>query len=152
MYLTKTKYIHAPWNYQMNLRVSLWFFFVLFYFHLGRICDLCFSQKWWKSFYSLDKNILFSYEIIRGIQQATSISFFPFVGNQCGNGRKTGARSEHRFLARSRILPQRINSREIGETCQQNWKFQPQNQNDFDFLITYENKTTPRTRLIILVF
>ena len=55
-------------------------FFVLFYFHLGRICDLCFSQKWWKSFYSLDKNILFSYEIIRGIQQATSISFFSFCG------------------------------------------------------------------------
>ena len=22
-----TKYIHAPWNYQMNLRVSLWFLF-----------------------------------------------------------------------------------------------------------------------------
>ena len=128
------------------------FCLVLFCFHLGRICDLCFSQKYWESFFSCGKNILFSYDIIRGIQQATSISFFPFVGNQCGNGRKTGARSEHRFLARSRILPQRINSREIGETCQQNWKFQPQNQNDFDFLITYENKTTPRTRLIILVF
>ena len=85
-------------------------FFVLFYFHLGRICDLCFSQKWWKSFYSLDKNILFSYEIIRGIQQATSISFFPFVGNQSGNRKKThfaflGSRSEHSFPARSRVPP-----------------------------------------------
>ena len=62
--------------------------FVLFCFHLGRICDLCFKQKCWKSFYSLDKNILFSYEIIRGIQQVTSISFFPSVGNQSGNERK----------------------------------------------------------------
>ena len=59
-----------------------------------------------KAFIHRKKNILFSYDIIRGIQQATSISFFPFVGNQCGNGRKTGARSEHRFLARSRVLPQ----------------------------------------------
>ena len=86
------------------------FFFCLFYFHLGRICDLCFSQKWWKSFHSLDKNILFSNEIIRGIQQATSISFFPSVGNQSGNLKNThfallGSRSEHSFPARSRVLP-----------------------------------------------
>ena len=62
---------------------------VLFYFHLGRICDLSFSQKRWKSFYSQEKNILFSYDIIRGIQQATSISFFPSVGNQSWNRKKT---------------------------------------------------------------
>ena len=35
-------------------------------------------------------------------------------------GMEGKSRAEHRFLARSRILPQRINSREIGETCQQN--------------------------------
>ena len=35
-----------------------------------------FNQKYRKSFYSYGKNKLFSYDIIRGIQQATSISFF----------------------------------------------------------------------------
>ena len=78
----------------------------------------------WKSFNSRDKNKLFSYDIIRGIQQATSISFFPFVGYQSGNQNKThfallGSRSEHRFPARSRVPPKHINSREIGKTCQQ---------------------------------
>ena len=54
--------------------VSLWF---LFCFHLGRICDLYFRQKYWKSFYSCNKNILFGYNIIiQGIQHARSISFF----------------------------------------------------------------------------
>ena len=72
-----------------NKSASFVVIFVLFCFHLGRICDLCFSQKCWKSFYSQDKNILFSYEIIRGIQQATSISFFPSVGNQSGNLKNT---------------------------------------------------------------
>ena len=28
--------------------------------------------------------MLFGYDVIRGIQQATSISFFPSVGNQSG--------------------------------------------------------------------
>ena len=37
-----------------------------------------FNQKYQKSFYSYDKNKLFSYDIIRGIQQATSISFLSF--------------------------------------------------------------------------
>ena len=88
-----------------SARFVVIFLFFLFYFHLGRICDLCSSQKWWKGFYSLDKNILFSYEIIRGIQQATSISLFPSVGNQSGNRKKThfallGSRSEHSFPPR----------------------------------------------------
>ena len=39
----------------------------------------CFHQKYRKSFYSYDKNKLFSYDIIRGIQQVTSISFFYFL-------------------------------------------------------------------------
>ena len=64
--------------------VMILFCFVLFCFHLGRICDLCFSQKCWKSFYSCDKNILFSYDIIRGTQQATSISFFLLWGFKVG--------------------------------------------------------------------
>ena len=55
-------------------------FFCLFCFHLGRICDLYFRQKYWKSFYSYDRNVLFGYDVIRGIQEATSISFFSFCG------------------------------------------------------------------------
>ena len=55
-------------------------FVCLFCFHLGRICDLYFRQKYWKSFYSYDRNILFGYDVIRGIQEATSISFFSFCG------------------------------------------------------------------------
>ena len=31
--------------------------------------------------------MLFGYDVIRGIQQATSISFFPSVGNQSGPAR-----------------------------------------------------------------
>ena len=38
----------------MTVFLSMWpfFCFVLFCFHFGRICDLCFSQKCWKSVYS----------------------------------------------------------------------------------------------------
>ena len=56
------------------------------------------------------------------------------------------------FPARSRVPPQRINSREIGKTCQKKWKTQHQNLDDYDFLITYENETSSTTRFIILVF
>ena len=77
--------------------------FVLFCFVF--ICDesvtLSFNQKYRKSFYSYDKNKLFSYDIIRGIQQATNHFFF-FFGNQRGNQKIThfalfGGRSRHRF-------------------------------------------------------
>ena len=71
-----------------NESASFVVIFVLFCFHLGRLRDLCFSQKGKKSFYSKEKNILFSCDIIRGIQQATSISFFPSVRNQGGNRKK----------------------------------------------------------------
>ena len=59
-----------------NESASFLMILVLFCFHLGRFCDLCYSQKCWKSFYSCNKNTLFSYDIIQGIQKATSISFF----------------------------------------------------------------------------
>ena len=36
--------------------------------------------------------------------------------------------------------------------CQQKWKFQPQNHDEYDLLITYENETSPTTSLIILIF
>ena len=70
--------------------VSLWFLFCLFCCHLGRICDLYFRQKYWKSFYSCDNNILFGYNIIRDIQQATNISFFFLLW-----GIKVGIKTKH---------------------------------------------------------
>ena len=62
-----------------NESASFVMIFLLFCFHLGLICGVCFSQKGWKSFYSSEKIKLFSYDIIRGIQQATSISFSFFL-------------------------------------------------------------------------
>ena len=60
-----------------------------------------------KAFFSCDKKNCLDTKII----QATSISFvYSFVGNQSGNRKKIhfsllGSRSEHRFPARSRVLP-----------------------------------------------
>ena len=48
-----------------------------------------------KAFIHRTKNMLFGYDVIRGIQQATSISFFPSVGNQSGQS----------FPARSPVPP-----------------------------------------------
>ena len=98
--------------------------------------------------------VTISYEVFKRLQ---AFLFFPFVGYQSGNRKKThfallGSRSEHRFPACSPVPPKHINSREIGKTCQQKWNFQHQNHDDHDFLITYENETSSTTRLIILVF
>ena len=91
-----------------NESASFVVIFVVVCGHSGRIYDLWFGQKCWKSYYSCNKNKLSSFEIIRSIQQATSISFFFFVGNQSRNPKKTnfalsGSRSEHRFHVRSRV-------------------------------------------------
>ena len=102
-----------------NDSASLVVIFVLFCFVL--IWDesvTFFNQKYQKSFYSYEKNNLFSYDIIRGIQQATSISFFFWRINE-GVKRKLILHSlvadqSTGFLARSRVPPQRRNSREIG--------------------------------------
>ena len=113
------EYFHAPWTYQMTLLVSLWFLFC-FVFIWDESVTSSFNQKYQKSFYSYDKNKLFSYDIIRGIQQARSISFFIlFWGINEGLKRKhilhsLVADQSTGFLARSRVPPQRINSREIG--------------------------------------
>ena len=89
-----------------NESASLVVIFVLLYFVFiwDESVTSCFHQKNQKSFYSYDKNKLFSYDIIRGIQQATSISFFffSFLGINEGDQKKThfalfGSRSEHRF-------------------------------------------------------
>ena len=79
IYYMITKYFHAPWNYQMTLLVSLWFLFC-FVFIWDESVTSSFNQKYQKSFYSYDKNKLFSYDNIRGIQQARSISFLSFFG------------------------------------------------------------------------
>ena len=157
IYHMLTKHFHAPWNYRINLLGLLWFFVCLFCFHLGRICDLYFRQKYWKAFIHMTEIyclVTMSYEVFKRLQ---AFLFFPFVGYQSGNRKKThfallGSRSEHRFPARSPVPPKHINSREIGKTCQQKWNFQHQNHDDYDFLITYENETSSTTRLIILVF
>ena len=99
-----------------NESVSLDVIFVLFCFHLGRVCDLMFSPK-------IPEKLLFIF--IRGIQQATSISFFfSFLGINEGIKRKhilhsLVADQSTGFLTRSRVLPQCINSREIGKMCRQ---------------------------------
>ena len=103
-----------------NDSASLVVIFVLFCFVL--IWDesvTFFNQKYQKSFYSYEKNNLFSYDIIRGTQQATSISFFFFWRINEGVKRKLILHSlvadqSTGFLARSRVPPQRRNSREIG--------------------------------------
>ena len=105
-----------------NESASLVVIFVLFYFVLiwDESVTSCFHQKYRKSFYSYDKNKLSSYDIIRGIQQATSIPFFfPFLEINEGIKRKhilhsLVADQSTGFLARSRVPPQRRNSREIG--------------------------------------
>ena len=151
-----TKYFHAPWNYQMTLLVSLWFLFC-FVFIWDESVTSSFNQKYQKSFYSYDKNKLFSYDIIRGIQQAISIFFSFLWGINEGIKRKhilhsLVADQSTGFLARSRVPPQRRNSGEIEKTCQQKWEIQHQNHDDYDFLIKYEKETSSTTWLIFLVF
>ena len=94
------------------------------------------------------KNILFSYDIIRGIQQATSISFFfSFFGESTRESKENTcctlgwpirmrtqvfllARGSHHNVEMAQKLGKRVN----------------------DFLNIYENETSSTTRLIILVF
>ena len=136
-----------------NESASLVVIFVLFSFFIwDEFVTSCCNQKYRKSCYSYDKHKLFSYLIIRSIQQAGSISFFFFFffGNERGNQKKTHflhsliADQSTGFLARSPVPPQRRNSREIGKTCQQKWKTEHQNHDDYDFLITYQRE--PRQR------
>ena len=150
-YYMITKYFHAPWNYQINLLVSLWFLFcfVLFWFATSLWLHLL-TKNTGKAFIHMTKInclVMTLYEVFNRLR--TISFFFFFFVNQRGNQKKThfalcGSRPKHGFLNRSRVLPQRLNSREIGKTCQQKWKIQHQNHDDYDFLITY--KREPRQR------
>ena len=155
-----TKYFHAPWNYQMNLLVSLWFLFCFIFFSFGtNLWPHAFTKNTGKAFIHMTKiNCLVTtlYEVFNRLQPFLFF-FFPFLEINEGIKRKhilhsLVADQSAGFLARSRVPPQRINNREIGRTCQQKWKIQHQNQDDYDFLITYQNETSSTTRLIILVF
>ena len=117
------KYFHALPNESPSLVVILFCFVVIW----DESVTSCFHQKYRKSFYSYDKNKLFNYDIIRGIQQTTSIFFkilFNFLGINEGMKRKHILRSlvadqSTGFLAVSRVPPQHTNNREIGKTCHQ---------------------------------
>ena len=63
-------------------------FVCLFCFHLGRICDLYFRQKYWKSFYSYDRNILFGYDIYEVFKRLQAFFFFLLWGIKVGIERK----------------------------------------------------------------
>ena len=149
-----TKYFHAPWNYQMNLLVSLWFLFCFILFSFGtNLWPHVFTKNTGKAFIRMTKinctrystgykHFFFFFlfwESTRGIKRKHILHFL--VADQ-----STG------FLARSWVPSQCFNSREIGKTCQQKWRIQHQNHDDYDFLIKYENETLSTTRLITLVF
>ena len=154
-----TKYFHAPWNYQMNLLVSLWFLFCYILFSFGtNLWPHVFTKNTGKAFIRMTKiNCLVTtlYEVFNRLQ--AFLFFFSFLGINEGIKRKhilhsLVADQSTGFLARSRVPSQCFNSREIGKTCQQKWEIQHQNHDDYDFLITYENETLSTTRLITLVF
>ena len=75
-----TKYFPAPWNYQMNLLVSLWFCFVLFCFVFiwDESVTSCVNQKYRRSFYSYDKNKLFSYDKVSRSSLVPNLSTWQF--------------------------------------------------------------------------
>ena len=151
-----TKYFHAPWNNHINLLVSLWFLIclVLFLFATS-LWLLLLTKNTGKAFIHITKINFLVITLYEVFNRLRSISF-SFLGLNEGIKRKhilhsSVADQRTGFLARSRVLQQRLNSKEIGKTCQQKWKTQHQNHDDYDFLITYENETLSTTRLITLV-
>ena len=144
-----------------NESASLVVIFVLFYFFSfgTNLWSHAFTKNTGKAFIHMTKiNCLVTtlYEVFNRLQPFLFF-FFPFLEINEGIKRKhilhsLVADQSAGFLARSWVPPQRINNREIGRTCQQKWKIQHQNQDDYDFLITYQNETSSTTRLIILVF
>ena len=75
-----TKYCHAPWNYQMNLLVSLWFCFVLLLFGTN-LWPHVFTKNTGKAFIRRTKiNCLVTtlYEVFNRLQ--AFFFFFSFFG------------------------------------------------------------------------
>ena len=140
----------------MNLLVSLGILFCLFSFRMN-LWPHVLTKNTGKAFIHMAKiNCLVTtlYEVFNRLQ---AFFFFNFLGINEGIKRKhilhfLVADQRKVFLALSRVPPQRRNSREIGKTCQKNWKIQHQSHDDYDFLIRYENETSSTTRLIILGF
>ena len=134
----------------LNKSASLVVIFVLFSFATSLWLHLL-TKNTGKAFIHMTKInclVMTLYEVFNRLR---SISFFfcSFLWINEGIKRKhilhsSVADQSTGFLARSRVLPQRLNSREIGKTCQQKWKIQHQNHDDYDFLITC--KREPRQR------
>ena len=122
---------------------SILFFCVVVWLHL-------LTKNTGKAFIHMTKInclVMTLYEVFNRLR--TISFFFSFLGLNGGINRKhilhsSIADQSTGFFARSRVLPQRLNSREIGKTCQQKWKIQHQNHDYYDFLITY--KREPRQR------
>ena len=136
-------------EFQINLQVSLWILFCFVLFSFATSLWLYLSTKnTGKAFIHMTKInclVMTLYEVFNRLR---SISF-SFLGINEGIKRKhilhsSVADQSIGFLARSRVLPQRLNSREIGKTCQQKWKIQHQNHDDYDFLIMYEREPCQR--------
>ena len=120
IYYMKKIYFHAPWTYQMTLLVSLWFLFcfVLFSFETNPWPHLL-TKNTRKAFIHKTRiNCLVTtlFEVFNRLQ---AFLFILFWGINEGIKRKhilhsLVADQSTGFLARSRVPPQRKNSREIG--------------------------------------
>ena len=136
----------------MNLLVSLWSLFCFVFSFGTNLWPHVVTKNTGKAVIHMTNiNCLVTslYEVFNRLE-AFLFSFFFFFGNERGNQKKTHflhsliADQSTGFLARSPVPPQRRNSREIGKTCQQKWKTEHQNHDDYDFLITYQRE--PRQR------
>ena len=119
IYYMITKYFHAPWNYQMILLVSFWFLFCFVLFSFGTYLWPVLTKNAQKAFVHMKRincSVTTLYEVFNRLQ---AFLFFPFWGINEGIKRKhilhsLVADQSTGFLARSRVPPQRRNSREIG--------------------------------------
>ena len=71
-----------------NECVSFVVIFVLFCFHLGRLCDLCFSQNVGRAFIHRTKIYCLVTTLYEVFNRQQAFLFFPSVGNQGGNRKK----------------------------------------------------------------
>ena len=104
-----------------NKSVSFVVIFVLFCFHLGRICDLCFSQKYQKSFYSQDKK--YAVWLRRYTRYSTGYKHFFF--SFCGESKWES--KEYTFCTLGQPIRAQLSCSLAGPTLtykqQRNWSF-----------------------------